>query len=120
VVALLRRQNVRVERLSAPWTGRAERFPVDSVAAQPRPFEGHRLVSVEGQWRAAEPDSVPAGWYVVKTGQPLGVLASYLLEPASEDGVVAWNFMDRDLQRGSVYPFRRTHDPVTTPAEIVE
>jgi dipeptidyl-peptidase 4 len=43
----------------------------------------------------------------VKTNQPLGTLAAYLLEPASEDGVVTWNLLDRELQPGAVYPIYR-------------
>ena len=30
--------------------------------------------------------------------QPLARLAFYLLEPASDDGVVAWNFLDDQLK----------------------
>ena len=34
------------------------------------------------------------GTYLVRTAQPLGVLAMYLLEPASDDGFVDWNVLD--------------------------
>jgi hypothetical protein len=119
VVELLTRQGVRVARLVEEWRGAAERFTVDSVSATRGAFEGHRLVSVEGSWQPSGADTVGAGWYVVATDQPLGVLAAYLLEPASEDGVVAWNYMDRDLRPGGTYPFRRTRDRVSAPAVLV-
>ena len=119
VVELLTRQGVRVARLGEEWRGATQRFTVDSVSATRGAFEGHRLVSVEGSWQPAGADTVGAGWYVVGTDQPLGVLAAYLLEPASEDGVVAWNYMDRDLRPGATYPFRRTRDRVSAPAVLV-
>ena len=119
VVDLLRRQGVQIARLEEEWTGPAESFMIDSVSAARRPFEGHRLASVEGHWEAQPAGTAAAGWYLVRTDQPLGVLAAYLLEPASEDGIVAWNFMDRDLRPAAAYPFVRTHVQVTTPAELV-
>ncbi len=46
--------------------------------------------TVTGKWDATAPYPVPAGAVVVKTGQPLGALAAYLLEPRSEDGLATW------------------------------
>lgn len=119
VVELLRRQGVRVARLADDWAGEAEVFMMDSVSVQRRPFEGHRLASVEGSWRPQPGAEAAAGWYLVPTDQPLGVLAAYILEPASEDGVVAWNYMDRDLRPGAAYPILRTRRPVRVPGVLV-
>jgi dipeptidyl-peptidase 4 len=47
------------------------------------------------------------GTYVIRTAQLLGVLAAYLLEPESDDGLAAWNFFDPDLDAGSAYPVLR-------------
>ncbi|HPX44748.1 MAG TPA: hypothetical protein PLN46_10535, partial [Bacteroidales bacterium] len=41
--------------------------------------------------------SFKAGTIVVRTSQPLANLASYLLEPLSNDGLVTWNFFDKYL-----------------------
>ncbi len=112
VAALLVRQGVQVEQLTVAWTGSAERFRVDSVRAQPFAFEGHRTVIVEGAWLDAQPYEAAAGSYLVRTDQPLGTLASYLLEPASEDGVVAWNLVDRLLTLRTPYPIARARGPV--------
>jgi hypothetical protein len=35
--------------------------------------------------------TLPAGTWIVRVAQPLGVLAMYLLEPESDDGIVAWD-----------------------------
>ncbi|MFI5210699.1 MAG: hypothetical protein ACHQ2E_09660, partial [Gemmatimonadales bacterium] len=60
-----------------------------------------------------------AGWFYVPTSQRQGVFAAYLLEPASEDGFVAWNFLDRDLRRGTVYPIFRVRAPLDVPMTLV-
>ncbi|MFW6088544.1 MAG: M14 family metallopeptidase [Gemmatimonadota bacterium] len=97
IAALLGRHGIEVERLAEPWTGEAESFAIDSLAWAERPFEGHRLLTVEGAWRA---DSVRfrAGSYYVSTAQPLGRLVFELLEPAGY-GLARWNLFDRLLGR---------------------
>lgn len=112
VAALLLRQGVQVEQLTAPWRGPAERFRVDSISAQPYAFEGHRTVTLEGAWLDAAPYDASVGSYLVRTDQPLGTLASYLLEPASEDGVVAWNLLDRLLSLRTPCAIARVRVPV--------
>ena len=89
LVTLLRTHGLRVERVESSREMDIERFVADSTVVAPLPFQGHRLVRVEGRWRA-EHGVLDAGSYVVPTAQPLGVLAVYLLEPESDDGVVAW------------------------------
>lgn len=115
LVDRLRAHGVLVEELRAPWSGPVEAFRVDSIAAAPNPFEGHRTVSVSGVW-VPRPAEITAGWFLVPARQRLGVLAGYLLEPASEDGFVTWNLLDRDLRRGTEYPILRVAGVVTVPA----
>ncbi|HEX6059243.1 MAG TPA: M14 family zinc carboxypeptidase [Gemmatimonadaceae bacterium] len=107
VVVLLRRHGIAVERLPAPWSGRVERFVVDSVARAERPFQGHRETSVRGRWATAV-ETIPAGAWVVPVAQPLGRLAAYLLEPESDDGVVTWGVVD--VEAGAPYPIGRAID----------
>ena len=57
--------------------------------------------------------------YYVPTDQRLGILATYLLEPASEDGFVSWNFFDRDLRPGTIYPVTRLREPLLRDLEVV-
>jgi hypothetical protein len=107
VVELLRRQGIVVEQLTGSWRVPVETFVVDSLSVGPL-FEGHRTVQAEGDWsRIPRDTAVSAGWYLVRTGQRLGTLAAYLLEPASEDGVVTWNLLDRELQVRAAYPVLR-------------
>jgi len=106
IVALLRRQGIHVGRLSREWNGPAERFAVDTLTTGPL-FEGHRTVQAEGRWGSGAALTAPPGWFVVSTAQVLGPLAAYLLEPASEDGVVTWNLVDRELEAPAEYPIVR-------------
>ncbi|MGH7523350.1 MAG: M14 family metallopeptidase [Gemmatimonadales bacterium] len=106
VVALMRRQGIQVLKLNAAWSGRAEHFAIDSIEHR-RFFEGHCSVLAEGSWQAATRDTVPAGAFVVPTNQRTGMLAAFLLEPASEDGYLAWNFFDRALATPGVAPVKR-------------
>ena len=69
-------------------------------------YEGHRLVTVQVEVRRAKRE-VPAGSVLVRTAQPLGTLAAYLLEPQAEDGLCAWNFFDADLKKGEDFPVLR-------------
>jgi hypothetical protein len=50
---------------------------------------------------------MPENMYYVSAFQPRGVLAQYLLEPESDDGLVTWNFFDSRLRPGGEYPVRR-------------
>lgn len=108
IVELLRAQGIGVDSLTSESRLEAEEFAIDSLTVGPL-FEGHRTVQVEGRWISRSGDTLTGpGWYTVSTRQPLGVLAAYLLEPASEDGVVTWNLLDRELQPRTPYPILRT------------
>ncbi|MEP7226098.1 MAG: M14 family metallopeptidase [Gemmatimonadales bacterium] len=119
VVDLLRHQGVEVDSLTEPWHGLVQAFAIESLTVAPL-FEGHRTVQAEGRW-AGEPrdTAITAGWYLIPTTQPLGVLAAYLLEPASEDGVVTWNLLDREIQPGATYPILRLRSRPQIPAVTV-
>jgi Zinc carboxypeptidase len=119
VADLLRLQGVLVDRLSRNARVSAQGFTVDTLTVGPL-FEGHRTVQADGTWSRHPSDTtLVAGWLLVKTRQPLGLLAAYLLEPASEDGVVTWNLLDRELQAGMPYPILRLPKPAFLTAVAV-
>lgn len=111
LVRLLLEQGVIVGRLTGEWQGPVESFTADSVNPARVVFEGHRTVTVEGKWNGRDMKA-RTGWYYVPTAQRLGVLAEYLLEPASEDGFATWNFADRDLRPRNEYPILRLRQPI--------
>lgn len=118
IAELLRSHGIVVEQATSAWRGPVEAFRVDSLRVAPGVFEGHRNVTVEGRWQPREGETA-GGWYLVRTNQQLGVLAAYLLEPASEDGVVFWNLLDRDLRRGAEVPILRVRQPLVVPTRLV-
>jgi hypothetical protein len=122
VVARLRQHGIVVELLTAPMRVSGERFAIDSMVTSGRPFQGHSEVRLEGRWNHAELEA-PAGRYLVRTTQPLGVLAAILLEPQSDDGFATWNVFDSqlaDAMRGArLFPVERVLAPPGAAARIV-
>lgn len=122
VIEHLRRHGVFVEQVEAAGSVRAQRFIVDSVirANNAAPGHGqHREVRLNGHWQGADTMSVAADAFVVRGAQPLGILALYLLEPQSDDGLVTWNFMDQWLSPGQPYPIARVTDRLAVPLRPV-
>ncbi len=96
----LRRHAVEVESLQEPITVAVEQYRVVNAEWETRPYQNHLMATVEVEVEEAEIE-LPAGTYVVRTGQNAGTLAAYLLEPDTEDSLVAWNFLDHLTLRGS-------------------
>ena len=113
----LRRHGLFIEQAVERTTVHAERFLVDSVIQNPRPFQGHQEIRVGGHWETDSLTIDPA-MYVVRAAQPLGILALYLLEPQSDDGLVTWNFTDAWLRSGR-YPISRVEERITVPLRQV-
>jgi hypothetical protein len=107
----LRRHGFYIEQLDERIVARAERFTIDSVVKAARPFQGHQEVRLVGRWQT-DSTALERGSYVVRAGQPLGILALYLLEPQSDDGLATWNFLDEWLQPGARFPIVRIVNPV--------
>lgn len=96
IAAKLAQHGIAVERLAEPAELEVEVFMLSELKGSERPFQGHRTNQVKGR-AAVERRAFAAGTLVVRTAQPLGLLAAYLLEPESDDGLVTWNFFDRYL-----------------------
>jgi hypothetical protein len=104
-IELLRLQGIRMRE--ATPSGALESFTISNNAPGQN-FEGHAMRRVEGQWGAAPQPKPGVKYLEISTGQPLGRLAFYLLEPASDDGLVAWNYLDDQLKDGvTSYPILR-------------
>jgi murein tripeptide amidase MpaA len=99
VVAKLLQHGLLVERLVEPAKLDVESFRAKEIKGAPQLYQGHRMNSVKGEY-AKEQREFPAGTVFVTTAQPLGNVAAYLLEPESDDGLIVWNYFDKDLAGG--------------------
>ena len=106
VVENLQRHGIEVEELREDLELPVETYRIEKVSRTERSFQNHRTVSVETAMRP-ETVRIPAGTILVRTAQPLGTLAAYLLEPQAEDGLCTWNFFDDSLTVGQDFPVRR-------------
>ena len=102
-VETLKAHGIAVEELVSPLKAEVQMFLIEKVAKAGRAFAGHNSIKLSGH-SARETVSIPAGSLLVRRAQPLGRLASYLLEPESDDGLVYWNFLDAQLLVGTSYP----------------
>ena len=97
---------VRMSTLVEPVTIEAEAFAITGSSQSDREFQGHKERTLEGRWEGAR-ESLPTGTVLVRTAQPLGRLAFYLLDPRSDDGLLAWNLLDEALEGAARYPILR-------------
>jgi hypothetical protein len=105
VTRLLDAHGVRFSRLETAVSRAVERFAIDSSAQAANEFQGHKERAVFGRWTAVSV-TLPAGTVVVPLDQPLARLVFTLLEPRSDDGIVAWNLVDDAVAKGQ-YPVLR-------------
>jgi dipeptidyl-peptidase-4 len=105
-IDVLRRHGIKVEELREDIEVPLETYMVGTIQREKSPFQRHNLVTLEVAG-AKTTRTIPAGTLVVRTAQPLGSLAAYLLEPQAEDGLAAWNFFDSVLGEGKEYPVQR-------------
>jgi hypothetical protein len=101
---LLRAHGIEMREVTRPVKG-VERFAISGSRTQS--FQQHDMRMVEGAWGPAPDAVVPPGSWAVPMNQPLARLAFYLLEPASDDGLTAWNAFDRELQGSTAHPVLR-------------
>ena len=98
---LCKRHGLDVQELREDIELDLEVYKIDAIEKSPRRFEGHNMVELKVSPRR-EARMVPAGTLMVRTAQPLGTLAVYLLEPRSEDGLATWNFFDAELKPAAI------------------
>ena len=106
IVDKLRQHGIVVEELAAPLSTDVSSFVVDADQQITEAVSGTQRSKAEGQY-IAEKTTLPAGSRVVRLAQPLGLLAAYLLEPESDDGLTNWNFLDQWLEVGKPAPVRK-------------
>jgi hypothetical protein len=104
---ILAQHGITVERLTAAARVTAQSFAIDSVSDRGQSESARRMRDAPGQWNAPAAQSLPAGTYIVRAGQPFGLLAFYLLEPQNDDGLLSWGFFEGLVGSRSTYPVVR-------------
>ena len=107
-----------VEEAAEEFTAPVDAFEIETVDRAGREFQGHREVLLGGNFESREM-TFPARSIIVRAAQPLSALASYLLEPESDDGLVNWNFLDDFLAEGEIYPIYKAHGELSVPTRIL-
>ena len=62
---------------------------------------------------------MPAGSFMVRTAQPLGILAFTMLEPENPDSVAAGGFVNDYLKANEKFPILKCFEQVKVPTERV-
>jgi dipeptidyl-peptidase-4 len=107
----LQRHGIAVEELREDIDLDVEIYRIDK-ARKVAIYQKRQLVEIEATGRK-EARRIAAGTILVRTTQPLGILAAYLLEPQAEDGLCAWSFFAELVQEGKDFPVLRL--PKKTP-----
>lgn len=85
------------------------------LSREPPPSRFETVCGVRAERRT---DTFKTGMLMVPTAQKAGILAVYLLEPASDDGLTRWELLDAHLRVGELHPVHRvlhTRGPLLTP-----
>lgn len=99
VIARLRLHGIRMETLDRPRTVAVDMVRVSGAKLAAMPVENRVPVSASGFAHERHEEEYPAGSVRVPTDQPLGQLATELLEPQAEDSLFSWGFFPAMLER---------------------
>jgi len=96
IAKLLVKHGIKVEKLIHHETLEVEIFKIADLKPEDRLNQGHYTNSVKGIMKKDTVTFLP-GNYVVRMAQPLANLASYMLEPETDDALLLWNYFDHYL-----------------------
>ena len=123
VIETLKLHGIIIEKLTKDISTEVERFKTAELKPSERLNQGHYTENIQGKY-VNEQKEFAEGTYLIRTGQKLGYLVSYLLEPQADDGFLFWNFFDRYLvpqwgRRYYPYPVYRIMSPAGIETTIV-
>jgi len=84
-----------------------ESFRIDSVSTSEREYQGHQAQEVWGSYGQPRAGALVPGTVMVPMDQPLARVVFTLLEPRSDDGLVAWGLLSGVLSSEQDYPIIR-------------
>jgi hypothetical protein len=124
LVKLLQSHGIVVETTTREETFDVETYTVTKVSHAARAFQGHKETKLDVTAGGGR-EKFPAGSFIVSMRQPKAALAFYLLEPESDDGLVNWNYLDKEMDgaatetSGVHFPVYRLKSPPQAPREIL-
>ena len=101
IAAHLQILGVKVDTLTKNARATGEIFTATKLEKAERPFEGHNMATIEGEFSAGN-KRFGKGDFYVDLAQPLANLIFYMLEPQSDDGLVTWNFFDAYFEKNKI------------------
>lgn len=112
VVELLKLHGIQYSVLDRRTLSRArfETFTVSEFKQAVSAFQGHKLITLKGEWNPAKVDHGPNS-ILVKIDQPLGRLVFDFFEPACEDGLTAWGMFGEMFKASESHPVTRYFIP---------
>jgi hypothetical protein len=116
-IEVVRAHGIQVETLTEAAELPTEVEEIGKFTRARRASEGHETIDVTESVTKPGPRNIPAGTLVVRTAQPLGTLAVYLLEPRSDDGLLTWNYFDDALAPGRDFPVLRVMNQAQIPTD---
>ena len=107
VIENLHRHGIALEEVDKDRDFDVEVYKVTKISPSQASYQKHKLVTVDAEKRAEKKSVKPGEYVLAKTQQPLGNLASFLLEPKADDGLTSWNYFDEGLKEGQDFPVLR-------------
>ena len=99
VAAKLQQHGIEFRRLDAPLTQQdVQAFHADTVKFGAQSFEGHQTLEATGAWKPERRD-LGAGDLFVPIAQPKARLVMAMLEPQSQDSLMAWGEFNTAFER---------------------
>ena len=128
VAEFLRRHAIEVERLEAAAEVRAEKYRLTKIAWETSPYQNHMMADADVEI-VPEAMTLPAGTYLVRMSQNAARLIAELMEPDTDDSVLAWNLLDHSLpaprslenrQQPFLLPIYRIMAPAPVRATLID
>ena len=93
VIDRLEAHGIKYFKTSEEMTFKGERFRIATSEVARPSTRDPQAADLTGAWQPNE-QTIPAGSLVIPMDQPLARLAFMLLDPRSDDGLMAWNILD--------------------------
>ncbi|MBD3288710.1 hypothetical protein GF337_07910 [candidate division KSB1 bacterium] len=120
---LLQKHGIVLKRIVRTQRLNVEEFKISDIKISDELYQGHVFVSAKGEYQPAEIEIPENSWYI-SLKQPLARIAAILLEPQSDDNLLAYGYFNKVIahqwgkNRPNIYPVYRVIDDVPVEAII--